>query len=142
MTESFYYHGGVPGLRPGDLIEPQPMGEGKHLVDGCPVCEARKQGTPSDYDQNHRFDRVYVTTDQFVARCFAAGYPRGALYRVEPVGKLEHDPEHDDSFAVPAARVLKVADALVDASRWTKADVRRWLKLGGGIPPQLVGARS
>jgi len=130
-AEVFYYHGGPPDLRVGDLIEPQPMDRGRHLVDGCPVCEARKNGKPSDYDQNHRFDRVYVTTDKFVAKCFAAGYPRGSLYRVEPIGDLEPDPEHEQSFAVPAARIVKVAERGIDPSRWSKADVRRFLKLGG-----------
>ena len=129
--ERFYYHGGVPGLWPGDVIEPQSMGEGRHLVDGCPVCEARKQGTPSDYDENHRFDRIYVTTNKFIATVFAAGYPRGALYRVEPLGALEEDPEHPESWAVPAARVLKVADALVDVERWSKADKRRAFEMAG-----------
>lgn len=112
-----YFHGGVPGLRSGDLIEPQPFDRGAHLVDGCPVCEARRSGTPSDYDRNHRFDRVYVTTVRFIAKCFAAGYPNGALYRVEPLGDLEADPEHPDSFAVQAARVLAKIDGYVVMSR-------------------------
>lgn len=123
-----YFHGGVPDLRPGDLIEPQPMGQGRHLVPGCPVCEARRAGTPSDYDRNHRFDRVYVTTDRFVARCFAFGYPEGDVYYVEPLGNLEPDPEHEESFAVRGARVKAVVARRVVPR---PAEYRRWAKLAG-----------
>ena len=45
-----YFHGGAPGLRPGDLIEPQ-QGTA-HLLDGCPTCEARKAGQPLANDDN------------------------------------------------------------------------------------------
>lgn len=91
-----YWHGGAPGLKPGDLITPQPSGAGGHLVDGCPTCEARKAGTPLDSDDNNP-DWVYVTTDREYARLYAAGYPRGGLYQVEPVGEMhdrtgDHDP--------------------------------------------------
>lgn len=46
------WHGGVPDLRPGDLIEPQAAG-GRHLIDGCPTCEARRAGQPLDMDDNN-----------------------------------------------------------------------------------------
>jgi hypothetical protein len=127
------FHGGAPGLRPGDVIEPRPPGDERHLVDGCPVCEARRVGDPSDYDRDHRFDRVYVTPNRFIARCFAAGYPSGALYQVEPVGDLETDPEHEESFAVRAARVLVVLDRCVDARFFRRGEVRRWLRMGEGF---------
>jgi hypothetical protein len=87
---------------------------------------------PSDYDRDHRFDRVYVTPNRFIARCFAAGYPSGALYQVEPVGDLESDPEHEESFAVAAARVLVVLDRCVDARFMRRGEVRRWLRMGEG----------
>lgn len=110
-----YWHGGVPGLRPGDLITP-PLGEDRgHLVDGCPRCEARRRGTPQPEDRS-RPDRIYVTTDREYARIYAAGWPRGALYRVEPIGVLEETTGVDDpvpSWACPAARVLTVYDPVV-----------------------------
>lgn len=40
-------------------------------------------------------------------------------------------PNTSSPGAVPAARVLKVPEAVVDAGRWSKADQRRFLKLGG-----------
>lgn len=103
------FHGGAPGLRPGELITPRPPDDDRHLVDGCPVCEARRAGAPLEYDSNHRFDRVYVTTNRRTARGFAAGYPLGTVYQVDPVGELEPDVEDpEESFAVEAARVRVV----------------------------------
>lgn len=126
MTDR-YWHGGAPGLKPGDLITPQPLGAGGHLVDDCPTCEARKAGAPLDTDDNNP-DWVYVTTDREYARLYAAGYPRGGLYRVEPIGQMhdrtgDHDPL--PSWGVEKARVLVVYDAVVipTPSQW-----RRWLR--------------
>ena len=42
MAGTTYWHGGAPGLRPGDVIEPRADGDTRHLVDGCPTCEARR----------------------------------------------------------------------------------------------------
>lgn len=100
------------------------------MVSDCPVCEARRGGVPLDYDRDHRFDRVYITTDRFIARCFAAGYPNGALYDVEPLGDIEVDPEHPANFAVPAARVRAVLDGYVRIER--RGEIRRWLRLASG----------
>jgi hypothetical protein len=108
------WHGGAPGLRAGDLITPRPDGDTAHLVDGCPVCEARRTGTVEEHGP--RPGRVYVTTDREYARLYASGYPRGGLYRVEAVGDLEDTTGVDDpvpSWAVPAARVLAVYDPVV-----------------------------
>lgn len=120
------WHGGAPGLRPGDLIEPRPEGDTRHLIDGCPTCEAmRSHDRPEDLA---RPDRVYVTSDRQYERIYAAGYPRGALYRVEAVGEMEettgvHDPA--PSWAVLAARVLAVYDACVTLSPSELRRVRR-----------------
>jgi hypothetical protein len=118
-----YFHGGAPGLRPGDLIEPQPIDQGRHLVDGCPICEARKTGQqlPSD-DLDPSM--VYVTTDRDYARVYAAGYPNGALYVVDPVGELTPSPDPVPSWGCPSARVTAVYDAHV---RMSPAQLRRTL---------------
>jgi len=124
-----YFHGGAPGLRRGDLISPRPADDQRHLVDGCPVCEARRAGTPSDYDRDHRFDRIYITTNRLIARGFAAGYPNGALYDVDPIGEIDPDPEHAESFAVPAARVRAKIDGYVILRRGER---RKLLQLAAG----------
>lgn len=124
-----YFHGGAPGLRQGDVISPRPPDDDRHLVPGCAVCEARRRGNPSDYDVNHRFDRIYVTTERFVALCFAAGYPQGDAYYVEPLGELEPDPEYEASWAVSAARVKAVLRTRVEMG---PIQMKRWLRLSGG----------
>lgn len=110
-----YWHGGAPGLRAGDLIEPRTHDDTRHLVDGCAVCVARRQGDQLAEDNNDP-NLVYVTTDRDYARLYAAGYPRGALYRVDPIGELTdrtgtHDPL--PSWGCPSARVIAVYDACV-----------------------------
>ena len=111
------WHGGVPGLRPGDLITPDPN-RTEHLVDGCPTCEARRAGTPLAEDDNDP-TLVYVTTDREYARVYASGWPRGDLYRVEVDTPLPEPTDNDaaPSWAVPAARVLAVYDRAVTLSR-------------------------
>ncbi len=124
---SSYWHGGVPGLKPGDLI--RPATDDRHLVDGCPTCEARRRGKQLPNDPSDP-SRIYVTTERDYAKVFAAGYPRGALYRVEPIGDLE--PSGDDpapSWAVGSARVLSVYDPLVNLTPARMASlVRRWMR--------------
>ena len=121
-----YFHGGPPGLKPGDLIEPRPADDTAHLVDGCPTCEARRQGTPLAADDNDP-GQVYVTTSRDYARVYAAGYPRGGLYVVEPIGDLVDRSGHDlePSWGCPAARVLAVYDPLVTL---TVAQIRRYMR--------------
>lgn len=35
-----YFHGGIPGLKPGDLITPH----APNIVDNCPICAAKARG--------------------------------------------------------------------------------------------------
>lgn len=130
MSDERYWHGGVPDLRPGDLIEPRTAADTRHLLDGCPTCEARKNGEQLSDDDNDP-GLVYVTTDREYARIYAAGYPCGALYVVEPLGEMvnrtgTHDPA--PSWGVPAARVLTVYDPVV---RFTPAQAGRAIRRYG-----------
>lgn len=119
------FHGGAPGLRPGDVITPQPLGEGAHLVDGCDICEARKRGEQLPTDDLDA-SKVYVTTDRQYARIYAAGYPNGALYRVEPVGEMTPSPDPVPSWGCDSARVISVYDPYV---RLSASQMRRATKL-------------
>ena len=126
MNRLRLWHGGAPGLRVGDLIEPRAKDDQRHLVDGCPTCEAMKSHERPE--GLAKADRVYVTTDREYARIYAAGYPRGGLYRVDPVGDMEETTGIDDpapSWAVPAACVVAVYDAVVV---WTPKDTRRAMR--------------
>lgn len=107
------WHGGVPNLRPGDLIEP---GHKRKTHAGCPWCEARETGSAHlgiDPPSEHS-DRVYLTTVREYARFHASLYGRGDLYRVEPVGAVELSTEDTiETWIAPAARVLAIVDRAV-----------------------------
>ena len=130
MTTALY-HGGIPGLRPGDLIEP---GHRRAALDGCPWCEARAQGDAYhgiDGPSQHQ-DGVYLTPIRLYAKHYASLYGRGDLYRVEPIGELVASTEDTmPTVIAPAARVLSVyerAVLLTDTERrrlwreWSAAD--------------------
>lgn len=131
-----YFHGGIPGLKPGDLITPHPP----NVVDGCDICAAKAAGRQPVVEGlgvvdplTERTDRVYVTTDREYARFYASKYPRGDLYVVEPVGELEPSTEdHFPSWTVSAVRVRTVYDRYVRLTdkqrrsllrRWTATDI-------------------
>lgn len=99
MTEArTYWHGGRPGIPRGAFLLPPSITKTKH----CGLYGA---------GHVHRTDRVYVTTEQAAALLYAAGWPNGVIYRVEPLGPLEDDPDCSKpgvSFQCERARVLQV----------------------------------
>lgn len=134
MSDLRLWHGGVPGLRVGDLIEP---GHDRAHRDGCAWCESRAVeaagGERSGIDplSIHR-DRVYLTTDREYARHYASLFGRGDLYRVDPVGELVRSTEDTiPTWHAPAAIVTAVYDRAVLLTwpqrrrllrTWTQAD--------------------
>jgi len=113
-----YWHGGFPGLRPGDLILP--------ATESGAVRTLTAWGSLPGYDADHvRPDRVHLTTERASARVFAAAYPDGALYQVEPIGETEPDPDApDEAIRCERARVVTVYDPCV---RWAERG-ERWLR--------------
>ena len=101
------FHGGVPGLKPGSLLlPPATTGTARTLADYSEELGAA----------HVRRDRVYLTTGRDVAKVYAAFYPDGALYEVQPDGELAPDEDclvPGVSFECPAARVLRVIDPVV-----------------------------
>ncbi|MBC9819707.1 hypothetical protein [Terrabacter sp. MAHUQ-38] len=101
-----YWHGGPPGLRPGDTIRPA----------------ASLPTLPLPYTMpNYPTDptKVYVTTDRTLARAYAAKaiHPLGIsgdLYNVRPRGDLEHDPDYRDDvtscFTCSSAKIISVVE--------------------------------
>lgn len=134
MSDLRLWHGGVPGLRPGDTLT---GGNERRLHDGCPYCQARAtggfltgpDGSAIDAPSAHP-DRVYVTTDREYARFYASLWGRGDLYRVEPAspGDIEPSPEdHFLSWTMPAARVVAVyARAVTLTMSQRRTLLRRW----------------
>jgi hypothetical protein len=125
------YHGGVPDLRPGDLLVP---GHKRRRHEGCPWCDAREEGRAHlGIDGPAQLEAVYFTPVRLYAKFHASLYGRGDLYRVEPVGDAVLSAEDSvETWAAPAARVLSVYDRavlLTDTERrrldrlWAAADL-------------------
>lgn len=118
-----YWHGGFPGLKPGDLVlSASETGTDRTLTG---------YGVPVGYSPDHiRSDRVHLTTDRAAGKAYAAGYPDGALYVVEPIGDIERDPDAPDvSVRCERARVVSVYDPCV---RWAERGMRWMNALTGG----------
>lgn len=120
-----YWHGGVRGLQPGDLLRPVPHPK--------MVRAYREDDAP--YDPN----LVYVTTDRDLGRMFASlvitgDDAGGDLYNVEPVGPVMLDPDYPEdmgvSFACASATVVHAVERSVrmsDAERVrAEAPFLRW----------------
>lgn len=88
-----YFHGGAPGLQPGDLIRP------------AISLGIRKTKTPNQPRYNPR--RVYITRIRWYAELFANG-SQGDLYEVKPVGHTIPDLDARGSFCCSCAEVVAV----------------------------------
>lgn len=108
------YHGGVPDLEPGDLIEPGHSRDTQH--DDCPICRKRREQGAAAPEGTQHPENVYCTTNRLYAKLHASLYGRGDVYQVEPLGELtpstdEGDPE--GSYRCPLLRVKRVVDVHV-----------------------------
>jgi sugar lactone lactonase YvrE len=116
---SAYYHGGVRRLKVGDRILPPAITGAKSMADLTTAPDEMR----AQLARVHRTDRVYLTTDPQAARMYAAfhvgGDARrgGTVYRVEPKGEIEPDPDYlpDDggSVACPSALVVAVVETAI-----------------------------
>ena len=82
MSKTHYYHGGIPGLKAGQRVEP-------------PTVTGNRWARSSDtVPGGGRPDRVYVVTDRAEAEVYAAFYPGGGwIYKVVPDPPLTPDPD-------------------------------------------------
>jgi hypothetical protein len=133
------WHGGVPDLRPGDLITP---GHDRRVHQGCSYCAARANEAGGgdrpviDPLARHK-DVVYLTTSRGYARYHASLWGYGDLYRVAPVGTQQRSTEDTiETYTAEHARVLAVVDRAVLLTwsqrrairrEWTEADARAGL---------------
>jgi hypothetical protein len=103
-TRPAYWHGGAPGLNPGDLILPPSVTRTRNTLSAYVGEEASRAG--------YQPTRVYLASEYEVAEVFAAMYPNGGwVYRVQPEGQLEQDPdvvEQGMSWACERARIVAV----------------------------------
>ncbi|MEU0275977.1 hypothetical protein [Streptomyces sp. NPDC006307] len=129
-----YFHGGVPGLNPGDLLAPHRP----NTVDGCPICAAKAAGEQpivpglGNVDPlTERPDRIYITTDREYARFYASKWWLGDLYAVEPMGEVEESTE--DLFPTWCAQGAVVVSVVSRAVRLTGKQRRTLLRRWGAL---------
>lgn len=97
------YHGGAPGFRVGDVIQPHDT----KLRDDCAICQAHA-------DDSHRPDRVFATPVRIYAKHYASKYGFGSVYIVEAVGELERsEADSIETYHAPALTVTKVSETYV-----------------------------
>jgi hypothetical protein len=116
------FHGGVPDLKVGDVIEP---GHDRRMHDGCPWCEARAAGGAHlgmDGPPQHLL-RVYATSHRLYAKHYASLWGRGDLYRVMTDGDVQ--PSDEDSFETVVAERLIVEAVQDRAVLLTRGERRR-----------------
>jgi hypothetical protein len=119
---SALYHGGKPGLRAGDVLEPGHSRDHQHP--GCKWCEARAAGVSVGGDgPSEREDRVYITEEMGYARYYASLFGRGDVYQVEPIGEKESTEE--DRFASFTCARAVVVDVVERAVLLTMGQRRR-----------------
>jgi hypothetical protein len=129
-TQPRLYHGGVAGLRQGDLIEPGHAAS--RYVAGCPTCEAHAAGEHRELDPRTPDGRVYCTTDREYARYYASRAVRGWLYSVTPTGPLHEAAEGDLGPTWWSEHPLRVRGVIDRAVRLTDRQRRRLFVRWGG----------
>jgi hypothetical protein len=111
MTTMRLYHGGVPGFRPGDVLT---GGQERKHHDGCPYCEARRDGVAHlGIDPLAAHPDIYGTTDRLYAKHYASLWGRGDLYRVELEDPEESWEDTVPSWHAPSAVIVAVLDRAV-----------------------------
>jgi hypothetical protein len=82
-----YWHGGAPGLNPGEYLLPP-------TVTGTRTTLAAYMDAADKLRSGYEANRVYVVTEYEAAELYAALYPDGGwIYRVLPEGELRPDPD-------------------------------------------------
>lgn len=123
------WHGGFPGLRPGQILD---ASHARNHLSCCPVCADRAAGVSGMDPLPGQADRVYLTADREYARYYASLVHLGDLYQVEPIGDLlisqeDRFPTWTAASAVVTAvyaRSVRLTDGQRRAlmKRWTEAD--------------------
>ena len=126
--DDLYWHGGAPGLNPGDRVIPGHP----NYVDGCPTCEANRAGLDAPGEPLPRHpDKIYMTHDRLYARFYASKYPHGDMYSVEPLGEVSDSAEDPfPTFLCARARVVRVYDRdIMLTMKERRSLYRRWRKV-------------
>lgn len=110
-----FFHGGVPGLAPGDKILPTRMtGSQRPMKDFFP-----EHVTAATHPWLLRDDCVFFSPDPGFAALFAAAHPDGALYEVRPNGEISIDPDAPagEAWRARSATIVRVVEPVVRLPR-------------------------
>lgn len=130
------YHGGVPGLRPGDRIDP---GNAEHRhIDGCPICEAHANGNTIAIDPLTPEGWVYATSDRPYGRFYASRAGLGTLYRVTLDPATTEPSTEDPDFPTWRATSAVVFSVLERGVRLTMRERRRLYVRWGGTKDEAA----
>jgi hypothetical protein len=126
VTGARYFHGGTPGLRPGHLVLP-PSETGAETW-GDILRKHNPEVFRTSGHRHSRRDRVYMGSGG-VAAAFAGGWTLnacmpgdGAVYEVQPAGKVEPDPcpclswPDEECWMCPRAVIVRVVKAAMPRS--------------------------
>ena len=130
---SVLYHGGVPDLKPGDIIEP---GHSRDNYDDCPICRARREKGASAIEGTGHPEQVYCSRYRDYAAFYASMYGKGDVYQVRPVGELEAsiDEDFDGCYRCDRLVVVRAVERHVTLTPKRRRKVIRLMqRLGGGI---------
>lgn len=123
------YHGGAPGLRVGDILDPH---HDRPIHDGCETCRANAEAAKAGHGYDgtdgptHIKTHVYATPAKWYAKLHASLYGYGDLYRVEPIGILQVSTEDDvETIMAPTMRIVAVADRAVRLSNRERRQIMR-----------------
>lgn len=89
-----FYHGGPKGLK--TILPPSRSG-------------AKSSARYGEIFKICKTSKVYVTTEYAAAAMYASCHRKGSIYEVEPIGKLEHDPDCSEpgvSFECDEVKIL------------------------------------
>lgn len=113
-----WFHGGYPGLEVGEFIDCPDVTAAENTLSAYATAAGAPHGT--------RNDVVYLTDRQDTARAYAAMFPDGALYRVEPVDVVGPDPDAPtEAIMCRRAQIVEVVrERVVFAHRTPESWIR------------------
>ncbi|HSR50656.1 MAG TPA: hypothetical protein VLV83_07485 [Acidobacteriota bacterium] len=132
MKRGLLFHGGVSGLRRGDIILPN-MAEHRY-VEGCPHCEAQREGVAA-LDPPTPPDWVYASTHKLYARYYASRAMKGDLYKVRLAQDIEESTE--DPFPTWRARQATVIRVVERSIALTMKERRNLFLQWGGTEEEF-----
>lgn len=125
-----YWHGGAAGRGVGEKLVPGTEAPGySHVVESM---------SPDEFDQQ-RPDFVHITKDRNLAFDYAVSFAKfgpASLYRVRPLGHLEHDPDYprDVSHRCLSALVIAVEPDAITAETAETGAARGYETWDDGSP--------